>query len=205
MKHSIYNKILIGYIIFAALSLISINTFISSKVMDTETRRQASELYNQANAASTYYSNNYYNVYDSFQHDYERDVNVSFTPQDTNIWIVGMSNDILYSSTPDSDPKVLPDLSEYFTDTYYVVGTFNGITKEELLTVYSPIVNNYQYYGYVVMNKSMSAVENRHIQIMNMINISFIIIFAFSMIVLVIFSIFVYKPLTDIKIGRAHV
>ena len=63
MKHSIYNKILIGYIIFAALSLISINTFISSKVMDTETRRQASELYNQANAASTYYSNNYYNVY----------------------------------------------------------------------------------------------------------------------------------------------
>ena len=38
MKHSIYNKILIGYIIFAALSLISINTFISSKVMDTETR-----------------------------------------------------------------------------------------------------------------------------------------------------------------------
>lgn len=198
MKHSIYNKILIGYIIFAALSLISINTFISSKVMDTETRRQASELYNQANAASTYYSNNYYNVYDSFQHDYERDVNVSFTPQDTNIWIVGMSNDILYSSTPDSDPEVLPDLSEYFTDTYYVVGTFNGITKEELLTVYSPIVNNYQYYGYVVMNKSMSAVENRHIQIMNMINISFIIIFAFSMIVLVIFSIFVYKPLTDI-------
>lgn len=36
MKHSIYNKILIGYIIFAALSLISINTFISSKVMDTK-------------------------------------------------------------------------------------------------------------------------------------------------------------------------
>lgn len=163
-----------------------------------EISRQASELYDQANAASTYYSDYYYNVYDSFEHDYQRDMDVFFTPKDTNIWIVGTANDILYSSTPDSDPEVLPNLSEYFTETYYVTGDFNGAVGEKLLTVYSPIVNNYQHYGYVVMNKSMSAVENRHVTVMNIIHISFIITFVISMVVLIMFSVLVYKPLTKI-------
>ena len=59
MNYNIYNKILIGYVIFAALSLILINTLISSKVMQDEISRQASELYSQANSASTYYSQYY--------------------------------------------------------------------------------------------------------------------------------------------------
>lgn len=201
MKYSIYYKILVGYIIFAAISMILINTVISTNVMNTETSRQAAELYSRANAAGTYYSENYYNVTNSFQHNYQQDVDVFFTPSDTNMWIVGTANDILYSTTPDNDPSILPELSEYFTDSYYVIGDYNGAIDEDWLTVYSPIVNNYQHYGYIVMNKSMLAIENRHISIMNMINTTFILIFALSMIILVIFSICVYKPLTKIIIA----
>lgn len=197
MNYNIYNKILIGYVIFAALSLILINTLISSKVMQDEISRQASELYSQANSASTYYSQYYYDVYDSFQHDYQQDLDLTFTSQDTTIWIVGTANDILYSSS-ENNPLLLPNLSEYFENTYYVTGDFNGATSEEYLTVYSPIVNNYQHYGYVVMNKSMDTIQNQHIHTMNILNISFIIMFCISMVILVIFSVFVYKPLTKI-------
>lgn len=198
MKHSIYNKILFGYIIFGTLSLLLINTLISARVMDMVISEQASDLYSQANAASTYYSNNAYNVYDSFHHDYQKDIDIFFVPQNTDIWIIGTANDILYSSSPEKDPEALPDLSEYFKNTYYVTGDFEGALEEECLTVYSPIVNNYQNYGYIVINKSMLLIKNSHTGIMNMINITFIMMFALSMIILVIFSVFVYKPLTKI-------
>lgn len=201
MKHSIYSKILIGYIIFAALSLLLINTLISSKVMDMETSRQASELYSQATAASSYYSNNYYNVYDSFHYNYQHDIDIFFVPQNTDIWIVGTENDILYSSSPERDPESLPELSEYFKNNYYITGDLDGTLSEEYLTVYSPIVNNYQHYGYIVINKPMLFIKNSHIQVMNMINITFIVMFALSMIILVIFSMFVYKPLTKILVA----
>ncbi len=44
----------------------------------------------------------------------------------------------------------------------------------------------------------MPVVKNSHTRIMNMINITFIMMFAISMIILVIFSVCVYKPLTKI-------
>ena len=198
MKYSIYNKMLIGYCIFAALSLILINTFIAQQVMEKETKRQAVQLYNQATTISSYYSNNYYNVYDNSHHDYEKDMELICPSQTENLWIVGTNNDILYS-TEGSVPSVeFPDISDYFGSSYYKIGTLDGLYTVERLTVYSPIINNYQTYGYVVLNNDMSLLKNRYIYTMNTINIAFIIMFILSMILLVTFSICVYNPLTKI-------
>lgn len=198
MRYSIYNKILSGYIIFAAVSLIFINTFLSEKVTEHEISQQAQELYSQADAAATYYSSHDYNVYNADKHNYQQDIDIFFHSSDIVIWITGTQNDLLYSSSDLLNLEILPDLAGYFHDTYYTVGNFGGLTPEEYLTVYSPIVNNFQHYGYVMLNMPMHDIQNNCIRIMNIINISFIVIFIFSMIILVIFWNFVYKPLAKI-------
>lgn len=200
MKNSIYYKILIGYIIFATLSLTLINTVISYKTMDMETARQAAELSSQADSISSYCIKNNYYTNDSAHNssNYEKNMNRIPLTQDVTLWITNLSNIILYSSFPQENPEKLPDFSEYFKNTYYAVGNFFGKTKEEWLTVYSPIEKDGQNCGYVILNKPMASVKNSHTRIMNMINVTFIIMFALSMIILVIFSVCVYKPLTKI-------
>lgn len=198
MKNSIYYKILIGYIIFATLSLLLINTVISHKVMDMEASRQAAELCSQADFVSSYYSKNNYNVYDSSHHNYQEDIEMFPAVSNVTIWIVGTKNDILYSSSPQKNPEKLPDFFEYFKDSYYIIGDFYEASLEKWLTVYSPIETNGQIGGYIVINKSYAVIKNSHTRIMNMINVTFIIMFAISMIILVIFSVCVYKPLTKI-------
>ena len=205
MKNSIYYKILIGYIIFATLSLLLINTVISYKVMNMETARQAAELSSQADSVSSYcIKNNYYvhnssnSSFNSSSDNYQKNMDRIPLTQDITLWIAGPANTILYSSFPQENPEKLPNLSEYFKNTYYAVGDFFGETKEEWLTVYSPIEKDGQNYGYVILNKPMPVVKNSHTRIMNMINITFIMMFAISMIILVIFSVCVYKPLTKI-------
>ncbi len=213
MKNSIYYKILIGYIIFATLSLTLINTVISYKVMDMETARQATELSSQADSVSSYcIKNNYYtnnpannsannsanSSSDNSIYDYQKDMSRIPLTQDITLWVTGPANTILYSSFPEENPEKLPDFSQYFKNTYYAVGNFFGQTEEEWLTVYSPIEKDGQNYGYIMLNKPMPVVKNSHTRIMNMINVTFIIMFAISMIILVIFSVCVYKPLTKI-------
>jgi len=197
MKNSIYYKILIGYIIFAALSLLLINTVISYKVMSTETARQAAELSSQADSVSSYYIKNNYGSYHS-SYDYQKEMDRIPLAQDVILWVTGTKNTILYSSFPQGNPKELPDFAEYFKNTYYAVGDFDGRTDEKWLSVYSPIEKDGGNYGYIILNKPMPVVKNSHTRIMNMINITFIIMFAISMIILVIFSVCVYKPLTKI-------
>lgn len=197
MKNSIYYKILIGYIVFATLSLLLINTVISYKVMDMETARQAAELSSQADSISSYYMKNNSDNYSS-SYNYQKDMDKIPLTQDITLWVVGSTNTILYSSFPQGNPQNLPNFSEYFENTYYIVGDFYGEIEEEWLTVYSPIEKNGQNDGYIILNKPIPVIKNSHTRIMNMINVTFIIMFAISMIILVIFSVCVYKPLTKI-------
>lgn len=105
MKNSIYYKILIGYIIFATLSLLLINTVISYKVMNMETARQAAELSSQADSVSSYcIKNNYYvhnssnSSFNSSSDNYQKNMDRIPLTQDITLWIAGPANTILYSS-----------------------------------------------------------------------------------------------------------
>lgn len=197
MKNSIYYKILGGYLLFAILSLIAINTVISGITKKNITESEAAKLYSHAIDISNYFSEHHYNVYDDGQ-DFQNDVAMLFTPSNVTVWIVGLKNDVLYSSDSSFFPKEFPDIANYFHSSYYALGDLNGEIDETVLSVYAPIVYNYKTYGYVVMSSNEISMRNELVQTMNCINIAFIIIFSISMVILVIFSICIYKPLTQL-------
>ncbi len=198
MKNSIYYKILLAYIFLAIVSLLLINTVISSSVYDYEVERNAKELYSQATSASNHYSKTHYNIYSQSEYDYTEDLSTFFLSSDESIWIIGTNNKVLYSSSTAWHPTIIPDISDYFGNSYYATGNFNSLSSSNYLTVYSPIVNDFHTYGYVFMNRNITSIQDKHIYIMNTINIVFTIFFILSMSVLLVFSSSVYQPLTKI-------
>lgn len=196
MKNSIYYKMLGGYVLFALLSLLAINTIITGMVKKDIAETEASKLYSHAVTISDYFSDNHYNIYEDSSHNFQNDMDILFTPQNVTVWIVGLHNDVLYSTDASFQPESIPDISKYFGSSYYTLGNLDGETEEDILCVYSPIVHNYKTYGYILMSSSHDALQNELTRTMNCINIAFILIFALSMVILVIFSICIYKPLT---------
>ncbi len=199
MKKTIYLKFLLGYIIFAAMSIFFISYQYERNILESEISASAMSLYNQVNGISDYYSDNYYNIYsDENDHDYNKDVKGFMLPSDTTLWIISNSGKILYSSRIRDVGLNIGDLSAYFDASFYTTTDFNGIIQEESVSVYSPIINTYKTYGYIVMNKTLSSVESSFAPVSNYIYITLLITLSFSLVFLIIFHFSLYRPLKKI-------
>ena len=70
-----------------------------------------------------------------------------------------------------------------------------------MLSVSAPIAGNYRTYGYVVIHLLMDHVQEDAAKIMNLVYISYGIVFLLSLTFLINFNVFVYRPLTVITEG----
>ncbi len=194
MKKSVYTKFLIGYFIFAIASVGVIYFGLEEMIFNSQITSSANSLYNHANAISQHYSANDYNIYDT-SHDYTADIKELLIPSDETIWIVSPEGKVLYSSDKSQQKLALGDLNDYFSDIYYITGDFDNKINSEVLTVYSPIVNTYKTYGYVVINRPLDSVYASMLPITNSIYFTFVVIFILSFTILFVFHIWVYKPI----------
>ncbi len=194
MKKSVYTKFLIGYFIFAIASVGVIYFGLEEIIFNSQISSSANSLYSHASAISQHYSVTDYDIYDS-KHDYASDIKDFLLPSDETIWIVSSQGKVLYSSDKSQQRLALGDLNNYFSESYYITGDFDGKLDSEVLTVYSPIVNTYKTYGYIVINRPLDKVYDSMLPITNSIYFTFIVIFMLSFIVLLVFHIWVYKPI----------
>jgi signal transduction histidine kinase len=82
-----------------------------------------------------------------------------------------------------------------------MVGRFYGSFEEDVLSVFSPINSNFRVQGYVVMHYSIENIERSRDSLMNIYYMALLIMFVLSLLVLLVFTIVVYRPLR--KITRA--
>lgn len=200
MKKTIYTKFLAGFLIFIASAILFISYRYNKNVLKSEISAAAMSLYNQVNGISQYYSDNYYNIYaDSKEHDYNGDIKSFMLPSDTTLWIVSNNGMIMYSSNKREVGLNIGDLSAYFHANFYTTTAFDDISDEKVVSVYSPIVNTYKTYGYVVMNKTISSIKASCAPVLNYIYITLLLALTFSLVILIVFHFNVYRPVKKLS------
>ncbi len=184
--------------LFAGLSLTYISYNYEHRLLERQIAASALYMYNQAHGISGYYSRSHYDIY-SGDYDYNKSIKTFMLPDDTTLWIVSHEGEVIHSSKRSDIGKKIGGLPNYFGSNFYTSTDFNGLTDSEVLSVYSPIVNTYKTYGYVVMNQKLSTAKEAAAPISNYMYETFLIILSFSLIILIVFHFFVYRPAKKIK------
>lgn len=205
MKKTLYFHFIIGYVLFAALSFFTLYFLASHLTYSHLVKRQAKILYDTANIVSYQYEL------------YELDTDLQFSKMnsliipmsrtlDAQIWIMKKDGKILF----DSSKYFVPDNTiqefdpAYFGNKYYKVGTFFDYFNHDVLSVSVPITDAYRTIGYSVVHISLDVINHELESIMRIFYIIFGIVFTLSLILLLIFKIFVFKPIKKISIAAGE-
>lgn len=195
---SIYTKYLLGYVIFISMCLVYISLTYEAMVLEKQISSSAIYMYNQANGISDFYSKNAYNLSDK-NFNYNASMKSFMLPEDFTLWIVDIHGTILYSSSPRDVGGNIGEFTDYFDNKFYTTTKYDNILPEEVLSVYSSITNNYKTYGYIIMNQRIDTIKGSITPLRNYAYSNFLIMTIFSLIFIIIFHIFYYRPTKKIK------
>ncbi|MCD2493142.1 HAMP domain-containing histidine kinase [Lacrimispora sp. NSJ-141] len=198
MRVSLYVKVLFGYLIFGILGFITIAFFSSNMTLQYLERDRADQLYNEASLIA----GNCRQKYSGSNINFE-----SLGPQlssigsyfDADIWIVEKQGKIVYRS----DGLPVGTSIEGFDPSEqgrgrYVIGHYYELFEDSVLSVTAPISANFSTYGYVVLHQSVSGICDVRDRILNIIYITFLVVFAISLVILWIFRIYIFQPIKQI-------
>lgn len=202
MKHSLYYKFILGYLIFGLLSFITLSTISSRMTYNYLLDLKAEELYDEASLLASNFSELYRGQYLDLG-SAKPQLETVATYLQGEAWIVNSRGTIVTSSNDAMRAgTVIMGFDPTFTGTRsYDIGDYFGIFNQEVLTVSAPIIGNYQTYGYVLVHLPINELIAQRDEIVNILFISSGIIFGLSLIILLIFTITVYFPLKKITIA----
>lgn len=200
MKNSVYFNYIIGYLIFAIIALLGINYYIDPLVYDFVTNIQGDETYKTSYSISQRYGKYHYDIENGSYNYMEELTSIAFSTN-TIIWITDNDGTMLYSSEDYYRTKRVDNLADYFKHDCYSYGTFNNLFAQPYTSSAAPIVNGYNTYGYVIVSKSSSYINENAVVIMNYIYIIAIAILFLSLIPLAILICSTMLPLKKIRIA----
>lgn len=202
MKHSLYYKFLLGYLVFGLLGFLTIATVSSRLTYRHQLNRQAETLYDEANLIASSYSS----VYQGIKHDlntvYPQLEAVSVFLR-AEIWVVNRQGIIVVDSNRSAKSGVIiEDFDPAATGNRpYTTGKYFNQFSYDVLSVSSPITGNYNTYGYVVIHLPLSQLSADSDASLNIVYITSLILFGLSLIILLVFTQTVYFPLKKITEG----
>ena len=209
MKHksTVYLKFIVAYLVFAVLSLLTINTVTSEMVRDAMIRSKAAELYKEATAISNTYSKNLANKnFSGF--DFRNQLNTVDTMTSTTIWILSTNGTVLFDSGSPSGQVTFnsePFDPANMTQGYYTVGDFYGSFQEPMISALSPVTSNFRRQAYIVVHSPLKNVEERLYGIRRIAYLTFGVVFLLSLIILIFFTTIIYLPMRKItKAAREY-
>lgn len=202
MKHSLYYKFILGYVVFGILGFITICTLSSRMTYNHLLNEKSEAMYDEANLIASSYSSLYRGNYQDLSSVYPQ-LEAVATFLDAEIWIVDPQGIIVADSNRSArtgaaiqnfDPIATGNKS-------YATGTYFHMFHEDVLSVSAPITGNYNTYGYVIIHLPLSIIRQSQNNILNVLYITSAVIFALSMIILLVFTNTVYFPLKKITAG----
>lgn len=199
MNHSLYYKFILGYLVFGLLGFIAITTVSSRMTYNHLMEEKAEVLYDEANLIASNYSTVYQGKSIDVASAYPQLEAVAAFTQ-TEIWVVERKGTVVVDSNHSAkvgttiqgfDPTSTGNKS-------YCTGKYFDCFLEDVLSVSAPITGNYNTYGYVIIHLPVSQITAAQNGILNILYISAGIIFALSLIILLVFTQTVYIPLKKI-------
>ncbi|MCI8886635.1 MAG: HAMP domain-containing histidine kinase [Hungatella sp.] len=199
MTHSLYYKFILGYLVFGLLGFFVIGTTASEMTYEQLIQEESETLYDEANLLATSYSEVYKGRNLNIDSAYPQ-LEAVATYLKAEIWVVNNRGTVVVDS---NHPVKVGQTVAGFDPTlngnrHYTIGTYNDCFSEDVMTVSAPITGNYTTYGYVLIHLPMRQVHAAKDRFLNILYIISGIIFALSLIILLVFTKTVYFPLKKI-------
>ena len=199
MKHSVYYKFLLGYILFGLISILVINMLSTRRVTQTVTADAAQSIYDKGNVILNRYFNNDFSSLTT-NPEIAKDIQNASALINCRLWITDMNGRIVYDTNNIKLNEVISDFDiTDFGNRYYMVGDFYGNFDNETLSVAIPIVGNFKTEGYMIFHRGTDVIKERTNEVLKTIYWTFFIIYDLSLIILLIFTFVVYIPLRKIS------
>ena len=198
MLRSIYSKFILGYILFGLIGFITVAIFSQKMTYDYLVRQNSEKLYDEAILmAATYEDNNYF--FTDINAAASRDISMVANFINARIWVADRSGRIVLDSEDGRlNDTAISGFDPALGSSYYRIGNYYGMFSEEMLSVEAPINYNYAPIGYILIHYPMRLVVSSTNEILNIVYLTALIIFLLSMIILIVFTFYVYIPLRDI-------
>ncbi|MEF9953657.1 MAG: HAMP domain-containing sensor histidine kinase [Clostridium sp.] len=198
MTHSLYYKFILGYLLFGFLGFVTIATFSSGMTYDLLVDRKSEALYDEATMIAENCSKVYEGKILNLENAYPQ-LEAVATYLKAHIWIVDHDGTI----TADSDRTLSGTAIQGFDPTaqgnkLYSIDRYYDMFDSDVLSVSAPITGNMNTYGYIVIHLPMSLIRAEQNNFLNVVYITSAVIFALSLIILLIFTKSVYFPLKKI-------
>ncbi len=202
MTRSLYSKFILGYLIFGLLGFVTIATFSSRMTRDYLIHDRADALYDEASIVASSFSTMYQGQHlDSAEVSPQLHALARYLR--TEIWVVNRRGTIIIDS--ENGKRVQTEIDSFdptaVGNRSYTISNYYGLFSEDVLSVSAPITGNYNTYGYVLIHLPLSQIADSQNNILNILYITSAIVFALSLIILLVFTQTVYLPLRKITVG----
>ena len=200
LQKTLYLKFLAAYLLFGFLCVITIATVTSERTLKHLTRERADSLYKEASLVSGRYATQIYE--DRANVEIARaQLRAIDTYISAQIWLINNNGKVIFNSRMDEEGEMEEEYTDFDPTTsgsYYMTGDFYGAFDEETLSVFSPITSKFRVVGYVVIHTPMQSIIASRNEILNISYLTLGIILLLSLIILVVFTFVVYRPLRKI-------
>lgn len=197
IKHSLYYKFILGYLIFGLLEFIVIATASSNMAYNYLVQAKADSLYDEASLLASNYSDIYRGQNMNFDSTLQLEAVAAYLHGE--VWIVNNRGTVVADSSHSHMSASIDGFDPTFTgNKSYRISNYNGCFSYDVLTVSAPITGNYRIHGYVLIHLPVSEIQDTINNFLNILYITCIIIFGLSLIILLVFTTTVYFPLKKI-------
>ncbi len=197
------SKLLIGYFIFGVLGILMISTISSTVTLKYLEDHYGNDLYRRVNQIALDCRKFYTG---SSSQSTAQSLSGAASALDADIWLVKSGGMVTY----DTSSRMTGTLLENFDpaaggERVYMIGSYNGYyPDDDVITVSAPITANFITYGYVIIHQPMSVIRSVRDSVLNVQYLTFLLVFAMALFLLLLIRIFVLNPLSKINTAAAE-
>lgn len=200
MKHTLYLKFLLGYLVFGILGFILVSTVTNYGLRTQIETAEAHTLYTECTEIASHYAKNYYNGSMELT-ELHRHLETLSHYLNTKIKVIDPSGRIIIDSANaayDSDIFITGFNINDFGSKYYMINRFYNTFSENHLTVFAPITPAYRVRGYVLIHKPIQDIYTYSYELLHVVYITLLLIFLLAFVILLLFSLLIYRPIRKI-------
>jgi len=206
MKKRLYLKFITAYICFALLSFAAVTLITSHLLQKHMIKSKTEAMYQEANKIAAGRLMRSYRDDTSLLDIY---TNLSYLSsyQNMDIWLMNTQGEILLNTAKEYTTETVESLTDFdptaLSGSYYIQGSFFGHFPNEVLSVVAPITSdsNYRAKGYIAIHYDMAKLNTEKNDYLNINYITFVIILLLSLLLLLAFTLVVYRPITKLITG----
>lgn len=197
MKSTLHLKFIIIYIIFGFLMIFTAATLGRQLLLNQLAQSSSESLYREANLVASNYLPSYFTENINTWNVHAQ-LNAMRIYLDSSLWFVAADGTLITASNLEntSAPEAIEDFNPAEIGGHqHVEGDYHGYFQEDVVTVMAPVIQGFYTKGYLLIHQPVSVLEERCSRMMRPFYITLGVIFLLSMIFLLSFEYFVYRPL----------